>query len=192
MTRNEFYEFMNKPIPNKSLKMYLSWAAIIVMILFIGITIFLIIDDAYKEIYHPYGPYDISPISEEYFNTDKADNIKNNKGTLKIDSYHGDFNKIAIPDEINNKKVTEIEKFSFISDKTLNEVYIPSGVTYIGNMSFYDCSNLTMAYIPETVTKIGGWAFSGTNSDFKICAKKNSYAEKYCKDRGIKFEAVDF
>lgn len=191
MTRNEFYRFMNKPIPKKSFGMFLSWAAIILMILFIGISVFLIINDAYKEIYHPYGPFDVSPVSEEYFNTISADNVKDNKGTLKINSYYGDFNKIVIPDEIDGKRITEIEKFSFMSDKTINEVYIPSGVTYIGNMSFYDCSNLTMAYIPETVVKIGGWAFSGTHSDFKICGKPHSYAEEYCKDRGIKFEAVD-
>ncbi len=190
MTKNEFYEFMHKPIPKKSFAMFLSWAAVIFMILMIGLSIYFIILGAYKDIYQPYGPFDVSPTSAKYFKTSDADNVKDNKGKIKIESYHGDLTEIAVPDEINDIKVAEIEKFSFISDNNIERVYIPVGVTYIGNMCFYDCSSLTMIYIPETVEKIGGWAFSGTSEDFKICGKANTYAEKYCNDRGIKFEAV--
>lgn len=187
MTKNELYEILHRPISKNSLAMFLSWAAIISMILAIGISVFLIIKSAYRDVYQPYGPYDVTPASSEYFNTDIADS---NNSTLKIRSYHGDITQLIIPDEINDTKVTEIDRFSFMSDMNINEVYVPYGVTYIGNMAFYNCNNLTMIYIPETVKKIGGWAFSGTDKSFKIYAKPNTYAEKYCKDRGIKFEAV--
>lgn len=187
MTKYELYDFLHRPIRRNSLAMFLSWTAIIIMVLSISITVYLIIYNAYRDVYQPYGPYDVTPISSEYFDIHTADS---NNSTLKIKSYSGAFTQLIIPDEINDTKVTEIDRFSFMSDTNINEVYIPYGVTYIGNMAFYNCSNLTMMYIPETVEKIGGWAFSGTNKSFKIYARPNTYAEKYCKDRGIKFEAV--
>lgn len=188
MTKNELYEFLHRPIRKNSLTMFLSWAAIVIMASVICISLYLIIKDAYKDIYHPYGPYDVTPVSSDYFQTAVSDD---NNNTLIIKSYNGYFTQLVVPDEINDTKVSEIDRFSFMCDSNIKEVYIPYGITYIGNMAFYDCENLTKIYIPETVEEIGGWAFSGTDKNFRICAETDTYAEKYCKDRKIKFEAVN-
>ena len=79
------------------------------------------------------------------------------------------------------------------------EIYIPYGVKGIGGTAFdgaiinpnFKRWAAKKIYIPTTVTQIGKLTFNKCN-DITICACAGSYAEKYARERGLAFEAVDY
>ena len=64
---------------------------------------------------------------------------------------------------------------------------IPEGVTLIGENAFKDCASLTEITIPAGVTEIGRDAFIGCGN-LTIIVSEGSYAEKYCKENGLKYQ----
>lgn len=86
------------------------------------------------------------------------------KGVTTIGEVAFDFSGIStvsIPDT-----VTKVKDFAFANCKNLKKITIPKSVTSIGNETFYGCTGLT------------------------IYGSKSSYAEKYAKERNIKFSIV--
>lgn len=82
--------------------------------------------------------------------------------------------------------VTEIGENTFAECHKLDKIIIPSSVRTVDRRAFYWCDSLKFLEIPEGVEVIGDNAFS-------LCAaltavvERGSYAEKYCKENGIKF-----
>lgn len=86
-------------------------------------------------------------------------------GTLVIPEYANDGS--------DDYKVIELSDMSFMMNKELITVKIPTTVTVIGSMAFQDCSELTSIEIPENVISIGGSAFANCIKlvDFKLPAE---------------------
>ena len=107
-------------------------------------------------------------------------------GTVRIDEYEGDDEKVVIPSQIDGKSVTVIGDNSFqfseitsitIPDSVtaigacafascplLTSINLPDSVTEIGEMAFLDCTSLISINIPDSVTLISGCAFAGCTS----------------------------
>ncbi|MBQ9745566.1 MAG: leucine-rich repeat domain-containing protein [Clostridia bacterium] len=79
------------------------------------------------------------------------------------------------------------------------EIYIPFGVRGITNTAFdrqimrknFYRWNVKKIYLPTTVRQIGKMTFSKCK-DITLCACSGSYAEKYARERGLAFEAVEY
>nr|WP_277820612.1 leucine-rich repeat domain-containing protein [Hominisplanchenecus murintestinalis] len=112
---------------------------------------------------------------------------------------------IHIPD-----RVTEIGRYAFAGCSSLENVSIPNRVTEIGAMAFTYCDAMRSVTIPKSVSKIGENAFGfskyvdGVDSsgnlekghwvrdkNFIIIGYPNTAAEKYAKENGIKFRALN-
>ena len=79
------------------------------------------------------------------------------------------------------------------------DIYIPYGVKGITNTAFdkqilgrnFYRWKVKKIYLPTTVKQIGKLTFSKCK-DITVCARQGSYAEKYARERGLAFEAVDY
>ena len=101
-------------------------------------------------------------------NADGSDNVSAEclteamaDGTLKVTGYTGTPVDLEIPETINGKKVTQIDKDAFSNCLTLRSVTIPDSVTKIDVRAFMDCKKLESVKIPSGVTQIGAAAFAG-------------------------------
>ena len=83
----------------------------------------------------------------------------NGDGTATITQYSGKADVLAIPDELDGKKVSEIGEQAFAWCSSLTEVTIPGGVARIGARAFSYCYSLTGVTIREGVKGIGDEAF---------------------------------
>lgn len=88
-------------------------------------------------------------------------------GTVKIDEYEGDDEKVVIPSQIDGKSVTVIGNNSFQFSE-ITSITIPDSVTAIDNCAFASCPSLTSINLPESVTEIGEMAFMGCTSLISI------------------------
>ena len=85
-------------------------------------------------------------------------------GTLKVTGYTGTPVDLEIPETINGKKVTQIDKEAFSHCSTLRNVTIPDSVTKIDVRAFMNCKKLESVKIPSGVTQIGTAAFAGCSA----------------------------
>ena len=92
------------------------------------------------------------------------------------------ISRVALPDSLRS-----IEEYAFCLCGELTEISIPKGVEKIGDVAFGACRKLTRVDIPDTVKSIGANAFYDTGNLTAI-VEPNSYAEKFCKEHGIRFE----
>ena len=87
--------------------------------------------------------------------------------------------------------VERIESRAFQVCSALKEIKFPKSLKYIGHYAIADCFRLEKIYIPSSVEKIDGNLFVHSES-YKttpvIYVEMNSYAEKYVKEKGYKFE----
>ena len=108
----------------------------------------------------------------------------------------------------NNLK--SIPKEAFMDCTNLKELVLPESLTKIGDSAFYRCSNLGELVLPEGVKtiynhafeksglkklvvsnnlkEIKGYVFFGCPKSLVIHGPKGSYAERYAKEHGVKFE----
>ena len=151
-------------------------------------------------------------VSAEYLTEAMAD------GTLKVTGYTGTPVDLEIPETINGKKVTQIDKDAFSNCSTLRSVTIPDSVTKIGNEAFSSCTSLKTVKIGNGVKEIGQYAFdvcrslksviipSGVTSigdkafgfarmygnveGFKIYCYSGTAGEKYAKNNKLTYELL--
>lgn len=71
---------------------------------------------------------------------------------LSVESYRGESN-VVLPEGV------ELEKDAFISNRKVERVVLPEGITRIPDYSFLDCPNLVSVEIPKTVRVIGREVF---------------------------------
>lgn len=101
---------------------------------------------------------------------------------------------VVIPDT-----VEQIEDEAFLNCSSLWRVLIPDSVRSIGRYAFAGCRDLHFVSIPESVTEIKPCAFHCWHdcwgeyfpmsvSDFCICGKKGSEAERYAEKEGFSFQ----
>ena len=85
---------------------------------------------------------------------------------------------------------------AFYACENLANVTIPNTVVTIGNYAFARCGALDMLQIPDSVKKIGTGAYGYQASlaegdvilsNATICASRDSAAQKYAVDMGLKF-----
>ena len=69
--------------------------------------------------------------------------------------------EVVIPRLYNGVAVTGISYYTFLNNKNIESVTIPSSVTYIGHQAFWGCENLKNVYLPESGTIISSTAFKG-------------------------------
>lgn len=114
--------------------------------------------------------------------------------------------------------VEEIEPFAFYLCNSLEEIIVPGSVKRIGEYAFGRCKNLRRIKFCEGVLEIGVCAFENDdnleelvlprslkrltdeqsrytilyalNKTLPVICPKDSYAEKYCKEHGIKFRNI--
>jgi len=83
--------------------------------------------------------------------------------------------------------VTTIGNHAFSHCISLSSMTIPASVTSIGDYAFASCWNLTQVTLPASVTSISDSAFSCCYGLKRIIVTRNSYAEKYCKQKNLPY-----
>ncbi|MDR2504953.1 MAG: leucine-rich repeat protein [Oscillospiraceae bacterium] len=102
------------------------------------------------------------------------------------------FIRSVITSAVFPEGLKSIGRQSFDDSDKLTSVVLPDGLETIGDYAFYNCNLLKSIYVPESVVKIGTAALTTWNDELVIYGKPGSYAEKYCKENGIKFENAEF
>lgn len=69
--------------------------------------------------------------------------------------------------------------------------YLRSGTEIISSGAFRDCESLERVMIPDTVTQIGDDIFAGCRNLKAVYGGVDTEAERYAKENGIKFIAVE-
>ena len=80
-------------------------------------------------------------------------------GTLKIDEYKGNAEKIILPSEFEGKRISCIGWRAFRDCMNLTSITLPDSITTIGCRAFDRCEKLAEIVIPESVTAIEESAF---------------------------------
>ncbi len=118
-----------------------------------------------------YRPYDVT-VRDSLFSYYYSSN------DLTVYQYDGyeTTGVLEIPETINGKTVTKIDKSAFSSTK-FSEIKLPDTLTSIGDFAFSSCSNLTSITIPASVTSIGNSIFSSCKglTDISIASGNTSY-----------------
>lgn len=104
-------------------------------------------------------------------------------GTVSITGYTEKDSVLEIPDTIDNKKVTSIEKRAFYWCDGITSIVIPESVMSIGDWAFLRCSGLMSVTIPESVTSIGDGAFAQCGGLTSISVGANN--QNYCSEDGV-------
>lgn len=83
---------------------------------------------------------------------------------------------LEVPETINGKTVTGIDKSAFSNTK-FSEIILPDTLTSIGDFAFSSCSNLTSIKIPASVTSIGNSIFSSCKglTNISVASGSTSY-----------------
>lgn len=84
--------------------------------------------------------------------------------TVGISGYTGLGGNIVIPQSIDSKRVTSIDRWAFSRSNNLTGVTLSDGIVTIEESAFFGCESLTSIAIPGSVTTIGETAFFGCSS----------------------------
>ena len=98
------------------------------------------------------------------------------------------FSDLAVTQLDIPETVTLIEG-SFVSLRNLTEVVLPGSVRTVSRGSFTFCSRLERITVPAGVTAIGS-TFTGCAGTFTLRVEPGSYAEQYCRENGLDYEAT--
>lgn len=94
---------------------------------------------------------------------------------------------IMLPESVSSIGKAAFRRCFEVFNGGLTIVNIPNGVTRIEDDTFAVCASLDSITIPDSVTFIGEDVFDDRTT---ICGKIGGYAEKYAKEKGLKFSAV--
>lgn len=95
-------------------------------------------------------------VQAKYYGDYRCKTLKD--GTLRIEMYYGEKEKLTIPKKLGGKKVTEIGKGAFERAELLENLTIGGNIKSIGAHAFY-CSPLKTIKIEEGLEKISEAAF---------------------------------
>lgn len=90
------------------------------------------------------------------------------KQEIKILSYHGQEKELHIPEKIENKKVTIIEKEAFKGNKRLEKVFLPESIEVVREAAFSMCKNLKYVYLPVDLESIPIRCFYGCSALLQV------------------------
>ena len=126
-----------------------------------------------------------------YLESNRATSYSVPQGTTIIGGYAfwscEDLTAIKLPDSL---RIIEDNAFWFC--KNLASIELPGGLTEIGNNAFAYCEKLKSVIIPDSVETIGDKAFADVKApDLVITVGRDSYAEKYCKEKELKYNYPD-
>ena len=107
-------------------------------------------------------------------------------GVLK--KYVGPGGDVVIPEG-----VKKIGNSAFRWSNSLNRAVLPEGVSVIFPEAFADCKSLESVVLPESLEDIdANGAFDVNTQDAIIfTVKQDSFAEQYCRDKGLNYTALD-
>lgn len=86
--------------------------------------------------------------------------------------------------------ITSIGRYTFGECQDLMSVSLSDSVTSIELGAFSKCPNLTSINLPASITFIDDGAFFDSNN-VNATVERNSYAEQYCKRKGIPYTCAD-
>ena len=131
-----------------------------------------------------YRPYDVTERKSLY-------SYRYGSSANEIDIYQYDgydtTGVLEIPETIEGKTVTGIEKSAFASTK-FSEIILPDTLTSIGDFAFSSCQNLEKITIPASVTSLGSSVFTSCTGlkEIQVAQDNPNYIEKdqviYSKD----------
>ncbi len=93
--------------------------------------------------------------------SDNYCDYRSNGGYLTLVDNYNQTRKLSIPDNIEGRTVSFIEKAAFKGNEVIEEITLSSYVE-IGDSAFEGCKNLKYINNPQFITKIGKKAFAGT------------------------------
>ena len=94
----------------------------------------------------------------ESFTSGDWDFVTNDTGVTLI-HYHGQDDKIIIPEMLDGKTVTALEKELFKDNDVISSIYIPNSVEKIGSNAFNGCTGLREVRLPQNLKKIESGLF---------------------------------
>ena len=94
--------------------------------------------------------------------------VDNDNGGITITKYIGDYSKVIIPSQIDDKPVTAIGEKAFIQYEKLESITMPDSIKYIGKFSFAYCDNLIDVNLSNNLESIDEAAFYGCINLTKI------------------------
>lgn len=80
---------------------------------------------------------------------------------ITITGCNNNITTLSIPEKINNKPVTNIDRGAFANKTALKTVKFYANVPYVPAYAFANCTNLTTVYLSNAVTSIEAAAFVG-------------------------------
>lgn len=95
-----------------------------------------------------------------------------------------DISRIELP-----ASLREVNGYAFADCDKLTEIVLPDGVETLAYGVFEGCDKLETVILPASVTYIGQDTFSSCPA-LTVYAPAGSYAETYCKQNGVKVNAV--
>lgn len=135
----------------------------------------------------------------------------NGDGTVEVCQYRGNAGHVTIPENVQGYRVTGIDDIAFLNQRQVFRVQIPDSVTKIGRNAFRNCGiktvvdeDLARAYTARSrrdLEEMFGYGYeyyegrmmSGENPEKVVACEftaevgRNSYAEHYCRENGIRF-----
>lgn len=123
-------------------------------------------------------------------------------GEVVITGYKGSAVEVEIPREFEGKPVVAVGEQAFYSQAAgvptrhrhnranVKKVVFSDTLRTIDDMAFLWCNALREVVIPSSVTEIGASAFF-THVPITFTVERGSFAEKYCKENGEKFQYKD-
>lgn len=90
-------------------------------------------------------------------NDDYLYEVNGNKVYIK--AYTGMDASIHVPTEIEGMPVVSVGN-TFRQNNSIQEVYLPDGITEISDYAFYQCSSLEKIHLPSVLLSIGNYAFA--------------------------------
>lgn len=111
--------------------------------------------------------------------------IKDETAVIISHQYDPEENEIVIPEKIEGKIVTAIEKDTFYQHENTISIVLPSHLERIDGHPFYRCYSLKRSFIPQNVKSINGNPYFRCSALETITVDtKNPY---FCDDNGVLF-----
>ena len=84
--------------------------------------------------------------------------------SIKITRYTGTETSLTIPSTIEGLPVTNIDKYAFNGNTTIQTVTLPDTMTNVSSYAFYGCYGLKKVVLPSTIKNIYSYAFEFCSS----------------------------